>query len=158
LICYRRTAWEKFTGFAESLGQNAGSPRLAIRGLEQGESVSSACRIELEAVPHAPPYVLHWSGRGVPLPLRPIRGRNTRPISLPLADPPPWVYSGPLGEPFDFGQSIRKLCADIVQHCTELGHIDVSRLLFGVTQARNGHAHGLQARVTPLRFRNGNLT
>jgi hypothetical protein len=33
----------------------------------------------------------------------------------------------------------------------------VSRLLFGVTQARSGRAHGLQARVTPLRFRGGTL-
>src|SRR5205807_4552917 len=32
------------------------------------------------------------------------------------------------------------------------------RLLFGATQARNGHMHGLQARVTPLRFRDGKLT
>jgi hypothetical protein len=31
-------------------------------------------------------------------------------------------------------------------------------MLFAVTQARNGHAHGLQARVTPLRFREGRLT
>jgi predicted metallopeptidase len=50
------------------------------------------------------------------------------------------------------------LTADVVRHCPELGHIDVSRLLFGITQARSGRAHGLQARVTPLRFRNGQLT
>ena len=39
-----------------------------------------------------------------------------------------------------------------------LRHLDLSRILFGVTQARNGHAHGLQARVTPLRFSGGALT
>jgi hypothetical protein len=42
--------------------------------------------------------------------------------------------------------------------CEELGHIDPGRLLFAITQARNGRAHGLQARVTPLRFENGRLT
>jgi predicted metallopeptidase len=39
-----------------------------------------------------------------------------------------------------------------------LAHIDVSRLLFAVTQARSARPHGLQARVTPLRFRHGQLT
>jgi hypothetical protein len=35
--------------------------------------------------------------------------------------------------------------------------VDVSRLLFAATQARSGRPHGLQARVTPLRFRDGQL-
>jgi hypothetical protein len=35
--------------------------------------------------------------------------------------------------------------------------VDVSRLLFAVTQARNSRRHGLLARVTPLRFRDGQL-
>jgi hypothetical protein len=43
------------------------------------------------------------------------------------------------------------------RRCPELGHIDVSSLLFAVTQARSGRTHGLQARVTPLRFRHGHL-
>jgi hypothetical protein len=38
------------------------------------------------------------------------------------------------------------------------GHLDMTRVLFAVTQARNAHAHGLQARVTPLRFPRGRLT
>jgi hypothetical protein len=49
------------------------------------------------------------------------------------------------------------LCADLVRRCEELRHVDVSRLLFAVTQARSGRTHGLQARVTPLRFRDGRL-
>jgi predicted metallopeptidase len=52
---------------------------------------------------------------------------------------------------------VRRLCADIAQRCDELKHIDVSRLLFGMTQARRDQRHGLQARVTPLRFRRGEL-
>jgi len=46
----------------------------------------------------------------------------------------------------------------MVAHCKALAHVDVSRLLFGMTQARTGEVHGLQARVTPLRFRGGQLT
>jgi hypothetical protein len=71
---------------------------------------------------------------------------------------PPWLLTGPAGQPFDFCAHVNRLCADIVRHCADLRHIDVSRLLFAVTQARSGQRHGLQARVTPLRFRHGQLT
>jgi hypothetical protein len=71
---------------------------------------------------------------------------------------PPWLRTGPEGQPFDFCGHVRRLCADVVRGCPELGHIDVSRLLFAVTQARGAQPHGLQARVTPLRFRHGQLT
>jgi hypothetical protein len=71
---------------------------------------------------------------------------------------PPWLSTGPQGEPFDFCASMRRLCTDIVARCAALRHVDVTRLLFAVTQARNGRAHGLQARVTPLRFAEGRLT
>jgi hypothetical protein len=50
------------------------------------------------------------------------------------------------------------LCADLVARCEALAHIDVSRLLFAVTQARSARARGLQARITPLRCRGGRLT
>jgi predicted metallopeptidase len=52
--------------------------------------------------------------------------------------------------PFDFCAHVRRLCADISTQCEELRHVDVSRLLFAITQA--------QAKVTPLRFRQGCLT
>ena len=42
--------------------------------------------------------------------------------------------------------------------CEPLRHLDAARLLFAVTQARSGRRHGLQARVTPLRFHDGHLT
>lgn len=101
---------------------------------------------------------MHWKEPDRPLPLRLIdaarvtRGRRT------LQKPPPWLNTGTPGEPFDFCHYVQRLCADIARRCPELGHIDVSRLLFAVTQARNGHSHGLQARVTPLRFPGGKLT
>jgi hypothetical protein len=70
----------------------------------------------------------------------------------------PWLPTGPAGEAFDFCTHVRQLCADIVARNEPLRHVDLSRILLAVTQARNGHAHGLQARVTPLRFRHGRLT
>src|SRR5439155_20062257 len=53
---------------------------------------------------------------------------------------------------------IKRLCANITLRCEALRHVDVSRLLFAVTQARTGRTHGLQARLTPLRFHEGHLT
>jgi hypothetical protein len=104
------------------------------------------------------PLVLNWQAPHEPVPLRevrtPRRARGGRTVGL---EAPPWFDTGTVQRPFDFCGHVRRLCADIVRHCQELGHIDVSRLLFGMTQARSGHAHGLQARVTPLRFRHGRL-
>jgi hypothetical protein len=105
------------------------------------------------------PLVLSWEAPGVPLPKRevrvPRRARRTRAAGL---EAPPWYDSGSVTQPFDFCARVRELCADIVRHSADLTHIDVSRLLFCMTQARTGQAHGLQARVTPLRFRHGRLT
>jgi hypothetical protein len=70
---------------------------------------------------------------------------------------PPWLATGTVGQPFDFCGHVQRLCADIVARCEALRHIDVSRLLFAVTQARSSRRHGLQARVTPLRFHGGRL-
>jgi hypothetical protein len=71
---------------------------------------------------------------------------------------PPWLPTGPEAGPFDFSAAVRRLCADIAVRCPELAHVDATRLLFAVTQARSGRPYGLQARVTPLRFRDGHLT
>lgn len=104
------------------------------------------------------PLELRWSAANNPLPLRKVRwpGRARRPTTG--LEAPPWFSTGPVDRPFDFQSHVRALCAEIVRHCVELKHIDVSRLLFGMTQARSGRRHGLQARVTPMRFRNGRLT
>jgi predicted metallopeptidase len=67
------------------------------------------------------------------------------------------LATGPSERPFDFCGHVRRLCADVALRCEALRHVDVSRLLFAVTQARSGRMHGLQARVTPLRFHGGHL-
>jgi predicted metallopeptidase len=107
--------------------------------------------------PVALPLALRWNHPDHPLPRRLVRlPARARPRSVGL-EAPPWLHTGPVEQPFDFCGHIRKLCADMVRHCAALRHIDVSRLLFGMTQARSAQPHGLQARVTPLRFRNGDL-
>jgi hypothetical protein len=103
------------------------------------------------------PLVFRWHEPERPLPLRIVRqppGARARQVGL---EAPPWLQTGPDDRPFDFCGHIRRLCGDIVARSPELAHIDVSRLLFGITQARSGVRHGLQARVTPLRFRHGRL-
>jgi predicted metallopeptidase len=62
-----------------------------------------------------------------------------------------------LASPFDFTDHVRRLCADIISRCPELAHIRLNSVLLGFAQARNARAHGLQARVTPMRFRGGHL-
>jgi predicted metallopeptidase len=99
--------------------------------------------------------VLRWDDAN-PLPVREIRLPSRR-ASQPMQAPPAWFPTGPLDRPFDFCGHVRRLLTDIVQRCEPLRHVHVDRLLLAVTQARNGHAHGLQARVTPLRFANGKL-
>jgi predicted metallopeptidase len=107
--------------------------------------------------PAALPLVLRWSDPARPLPLRAVHLPANARRRAPSLEAPPWLPTGPVGRPFDFCAHVRRLCADVVAHCAELRHIDVRRLLFAVTQARSARPHGLQARVTPLRFPGGHL-
>jgi predicted metallopeptidase len=98
------------------------------------------------------PFELSWDSGITPLPLRAVRG-HVRPM-----ESPPWVDTGMPGKPFNFSGHLRRLCADIAAKYEPLRHIDVSRMIFTFTQARNFRVHGLQAKVTPLRFHHGRLT
>ena len=118
--------------------------------------MASVLRRADEAPKSRPPLLRSWEEPHRPLPVRAIRAPR-RPRAPP-PDPSPGYANGTPLPPFDFCDHIRKLCADIAARSPALGHVDVGRMLFAVTQARNGHAHGLQARVTPLRFRDGRLT
>jgi hypothetical protein len=120
--------------------------------------VSAARQLEQSVARPVRALVLRWDEKERPLPLRVIRATAPERVCPPWLAAPPWVPTGPQGEPFDFCASIRRLCGDIVARCAALRHVDVTRLLFAVTQARNGRARGLQARVTPLRFAEGRLT
>jgi predicted metallopeptidase len=50
------------------------------------------------------------------------------------------------------------LCSDIISRCPEFTHIRLEHLLITFTPSRSRSRYGLQARVTPLRFRQGALT
>jgi predicted metallopeptidase len=99
------------------------------------------------------PLVLRWDATRS-LPVRPVQEPAGRRAG-PGAEAPPWLLTGPPTEPFDFCGHVRRLCADIIARCPAFHHLRLDNLLFGMTQARTGRRHGLQARVTPLRFPGG---
>ncbi len=100
------------------------------------------------------PLILRWYERK-PLPVRLLRSAK---VPGPMQDAPPWLATGSVEQPFDFCGHVRRLLADIVARCPTLGHVNISSILLGITRARSRRRHGLQARVTPLRFAHGTLT
>ncbi|MBM3996338.1 MAG: hypothetical protein FJ303_19625 [Planctomycetes bacterium] len=99
------------------------------------------------------PLVMRWRE----LPRRAIRATKEGPVAWFM--PNACAVNGHAADgPFDFGVAVQRLIADIAVRCVEFQHIDVSRILVTVAQARGSGRHGLQARVTPLRFANGAMT
>jgi hypothetical protein len=106
--------------------------------------------------PRLHPLILRWQEPHQPLPMRILQARGKRQSSWFERSP---TDSGqPAGAPFDFCAAIGRLTMDIAIRCPDFRHLQVPRILVTVTQARAGCAHGLQARVTPLRFPRGTLT
>jgi hypothetical protein len=94
------------------------------------------------------PLELRWD-HGRPLPSRwviPDRRRHRV--------PPTTEYH----QPFDFSAAMSRLCTDVAARCETFRHVQMPRVLVTFTPSRNRSRYGLQARVTPLRFRNGSLT
>ena len=60
--------------------------------------------------------------------------------------------------PFDFSRSMYRLCDDIVGRIEDLGHISMPQIAVTFAQTRTRATHGLQAKLTPMRFANGSLT
>jgi hypothetical protein len=60
--------------------------------------------------------------------------------------------------PLDFTQAMSRLCHDITNRHEAFAHIDMSRVAVCFTQTRSKVLHGLQAKLTPMRFENGALT
>lgn len=101
---------------------------------------------------------MRWRAADNPLPVRVIRPTiGKRQSTHPLVGQP-WAGSGDRHQPFDFCANMYRLVHDVADRCPEFRHLQVPRILIAVTQARSGYGHGLQARVTPLRFRQGQLT
>ena len=104
------------------------------------------------------PLILEWQSMRSPLPQAAIRGRLNFGSHFLGCTAPPYYPTGSEGQPFDFCAAVRQLSESVVANTEELRHIDVSRILFSVTQLRSRRPHGLQWGVTPLRFRGGELS
>jgi predicted metallopeptidase len=63
----------------------------------------------------------------------------------------------PSDRPFDFCLAVQRLMMDIAIRSPGFRHLQTPRILVTATQARGHSVHGLQARVTPLRFAKGAL-
>ena len=110
------------------------------------------------------PLVMEWTAQAGPRSLPRRRVRPHRPLPPRLTTEPgagARFASLPVrseAEGFDFSQVMARLCQDITRRVAPLQHLDLTRVLFTITQARSHRRHGLQAKVTPLRFRHGHLT
>ena len=60
--------------------------------------------------------------------------------------------------PFDFTGQMLRLCDDITTRHEAFQHIDMARVAVCFSQARSRTLHGLQAKLTPLRFEGGDLS
>lgn len=114
--------------------------------------MSDAGRIVGAATLRFPPLLMEWGNGTSPLPVRAVRAHSRTHTCL---EAPPWINSGDPDQPFNFSESMRLLCSDIASHFQPMAHLDPSRMVFAFTQARGFRNHGLQARVTPMRFRDG---
>ena len=64
-----------------------------------------------------------------------------------------------MSEPrFDFCTAMRRLCVDVCQRHPEFRHIDMNRLVVAFAQTRSPVEWGMQAKLTPMRFKDGALT
>jgi len=103
-----------------------------------------------------PPLILRWQEPHDPLPLRTIRATRSNRWAW-FASRSSMDSGQPADQAFDFGANIQRLVLDIAARCPDFQHLQPPRILVTVTVARGNHAHGLQARVTPLRFEKGTL-
>jgi predicted metallopeptidase len=92
------------------------------------------------------PLERRWGDGGRPLPRRWVLPDG--------AAPPPRLATH---QPLDICARLRGLCADAARRCPDLAHVDVDRILVTFTPSRTRSRYGLQARVTPMRFRDGAL-
>ena len=56
---------------------------------------------------------------------------------------------------FDYSESMRSLCDDIVRRSPAMSHVDLSRVAVAIAQSRKPGRYGMWASLTPLRFEGG---
>ena len=93
------------------------------------------------------PLEMRWDSHRRPLPARWV---------LPEGNQTPTRRDHPAG-PLDFCRRMRDLCEDVADRCEALRHVRMPSVLLTFTPSRNHSPYGLQARVTPLRFRDGRM-
>ncbi len=59
--------------------------------------------------------------------------------------------------PFDFTTAIEALCRDVCSRHEAFRHVDMDRVAVCFAQTRSRVRHGMQAKLTPLRFEHGGL-
>lgn len=59
--------------------------------------------------------------------------------------------------PFPFTRAMHLLCEDIVERVVEFAHINMRRVLTTFVACRGPSRHGVQAKLTPMRFDEGRL-
>lgn len=62
-----------------------------------------------------------------------------------------------MSAPFDFSAAMKRLCEDIAGRVDVFSHIRMEHVAVTFAQARKRVRHGLQAKLTPMRFEHGNL-
>jgi len=60
--------------------------------------------------------------------------------------------------PFDFSRAMARLCEDVAARVDDLLHVDMSRVAVSFAQTRRRVLHGMQAKLTPMRFEGGALS
>ena len=59
--------------------------------------------------------------------------------------------------PFDFSTAMYRLCEDITRRLPDLRHVRMAEVAVTFAQTRRRVPHGIQAKLTPLRFEDGSL-
>jgi len=59
---------------------------------------------------------------------------------------------------FDVIAALAAVCEDLVARIPDFRHIEMDRVALSFCQARRGSTHGMLAKLTPLRFKGGELT
>ena len=70
-------------------------------------------------------------------------------------DPPAAAAPVAAPRPFDFTRAMRALCEDACTTLPEFAHVRMDRVAVTFAQAKKRVPHGLQAKLTPLRFEGG---
>ena len=58
---------------------------------------------------------------------------------------------------FDFTRAMRLLCEDVAARLPHFAHVRIEEIAVTFAQTRRRVSHGLQAKLTPLRFEKGSL-